>query len=324
MNLQTKVLVTGATGFVGRALLFELRKRSSHSLVSASRSAHPVIEGIFHRRHDLLDSTQLPELNDIQVVVHTAARVHVMNDQSADKLAAYRAANVDGTLALANAAAAAGVRRFIYLSSIKVNGEETSQGKPFTAFDQPCPQDPYGISKMEAEIGLRQIEALTKMEVVVIRPPLVYGPGVKANFRGMMKWLERGVPLPFGAVNNRRSLVGRENLIDLIALCIVHHKAGGQDFLVSDGEDISTTQLLKKMRSALDCRTFLLPIPPAVLNAAATMLGKGDIARRVMGWLQVDIAHTQETLGWAPPLSLEAGLELTAAAYKAGLRSQPT
>lgn len=185
------------------------------------------------------------------VVIHSAARVHVMDEQSADPLAEFRKMNVDGTLNLARQAAAAGVRRFIFISSIKVNGEGTVLGKPYTAMDTPSPQDPYGISKMEAEQGLRQIAQDTGMEVVIIRPVLVYGPGVKANFRSMVNWMNKGVPLPLGSIYNKRSMVALDNLVDLVVTCIDHPAAANQTFLESDGEDLSTTEMLRRIIGSL-------------------------------------------------------------------------
>ncbi len=237
-----------------------------------------------------------------------------MDDTSADPLAAFRQTNTAGTLHLARQAAAAGVRRFVFVSSVKVNGEGTAEGSPFTAADAPAPQDPYGISKMEAEQGLRQIAVDTGMEVVIVRPPLVYGPGVKANFATLMRWLQRGIPLPLGAVtDNRRSLVALDNLVDLLITCIHHPAAANQTFLVSDGEDLSTTALLRRMGQALGKPALLLPVPPALLALGAKVLGKGDVAQRLLGSLQVDITHTRETLGWTPPIGVDEGLRRAAA-----------
>jgi nucleoside-diphosphate-sugar epimerase len=262
----------------------------------------------------------------VDAVVHTAARVHVMQDAATDPLAEYRRVNVQGTLHLARQAAAAGVKRFVFLSSVKVNGEATSaplprgareqERGPFSADDVPAPQDPYGISKMEAEQGLREIAAQTGMAVVIIRPPLVYGPGVKANFAAMMRWLARGVPLPLGAVtHNRRSLVALDNLVDLIVTCITHPAAANQTFLVSDGEDLSTTDLLRRMGQALGQPARLLPVPPALLKLGAALLGKPELAQRLCGSLQVDIAKTRALLGWAPPISVNMGLKKAAEEY---------
>ena len=209
-----------------------------------------------------------------QVVIHTAARAHIMKDEVADPLAEYRRVNVDGTLNLARQAAGAGVKRFIFISSIKVNGEQTPLGQPFTADDTPAPEDAYGISKFEAEQGLLQLAAETGMEIVIVRPPLVYGQGVKGNFANMIKMMEKGLPLPLGAINNQRSLVAVDNLVDLIITCIDHPAATNQVFLAGDGDDISTTDLLRGVAKAIGKPSHLIPVPSSVLMFAATFLGK--------------------------------------------------
>jgi UDP-glucose 4-epimerase len=242
-------------------------------------------------------------------VVHTAARVHVVQEAAADPLEDFRRVNAQGTLNLARQAAAAGVRRFVFVSSIKVNGEATQLGSPFTADDLPAPLDAYGISKMEAEQGLRELAEQTGMEVVIIRPPLVYGPGVKANFAAMMRWLRRGVPLPLGAIHNVRSMVALGNLVDLLVTCLKHPASAGQTFLVSDGEDVSTTQLLRRTAHAMGKTAFLLPVPASLLKWAAAIMGKREVAQRLCGSLQVDIEKTRRLLGWNPPLTLDQGLK---------------
>lgn len=232
-----------------------------------------------------------------------------MRDASSTPLDAFRAVNVKGSLNLARQAASAGVGRFVFISSVKVSGEETRRARPFVAGNDPAPADAYGISKAEAEAGLKAISAETGMEFVIIRPPLVYGPGVKGNFAAMIRAVARGLPLPFGAVtDNRRSLVGLDNLVDLIVTCIDHPAAANQTFLVSDGEDLSTADLLRRLGAAMDKRARLLDIPPALLSAAAAMIGKRAIAQRLLGNLQVDINHTCRTLGWKPPVSVDEGL----------------
>jgi nucleoside-diphosphate-sugar epimerase len=245
-------------------------------------------------------------------VVHLAARVHVINDTVADPLAEFRKSNVEATLALATQAAQAGVQRFIFISSVKVNGEHTQPGHTFRADDTPSPQDPYGISKMEAEVGLRAIAQQTGMEVVIIRPPLVYGPGVKANFASMVQWLQRGVPLPLGAIHNRRSLVALDNLVDLITTCLDHPAAANQTLMVSDGEDVSTTELLRRMAAALGIPARLLPVPQRLLEWGATLVGKKEVAQRLFSSLQVDAQPTRQLLGWKPPVSLDQGLRQVA------------
>jgi len=300
-----KIFVTGGTGFVGSALLERLAPcfKEIVSLIRKATEPEPngSAEGFVSSQWAGIDA-------GYGVVVHLAARVHVMNDTVVDPLAAFRHSNVESTLALAQQAAAAGVKRFIFISSVKVNGESTSPGQPFRADDKPAPQDPYGISKMEAEIGLREIAQQTGMEVVIIRPPLVYGPGVKANFASMVRWLQRGVPLPFGAIDNRRSLVALDNLVDLIIRCIDHPGAANQTFMVSDGEDVSTTELLRKMGAALGRPARLVPVPQRWMEWGAGLLGKQDVAQRLFSSLQVDIGLTRELLGWTPPLTMDEGL----------------
>jgi nucleoside-diphosphate-sugar epimerase len=254
-------------------------------------------------------------LAGVEAVVHAAARVHVMQEAAADPLVEFRRINVQGTLQLARRAAAEGVRRFVFISSVKVNGEATRPGHPFTADDAPAPLDAYGISKMEAEQGLREIAAQTGMEVVIIRPPLVYGPGVKANFQSMMRWLTRGVPLPLGAIHNHRSLVALDNLVDLIVTCVDHPAAANQTFLISDGEDLSTTQLLQLMGQALGKPARLIPVPTGLLTLGATLIGKPAIAQRLCGSLQVDISKTRQLLGWSAPVSVDEGLRKAAEGY---------
>lgn len=256
-------------------------------------------------------------LRSVDQVVHLAARVHVMNDKSSDPLAEFRQVNVEGTANLARQAAAAGVRRFVYLSSIKVNGEFTQEGRPFTADDAPAPEDPYGVSKHEAEQALRQIAADTGMEVVIIRPPLVYGPGVKANFESMMRWLARGVPLPLAAVTqNRRSLVALDNLVDLIMVCLSHPAAANHTFLVSDGEDLSTAELLKRMGAAMGKPARLFYLPPVLLKLGAQVVKKPGIYQRLCGSLQLDITKTRRLLGWSPPVSVDEGLRRAAERFR--------
>jgi len=303
-------LITGATGFVGDAVIKRLI--SDGALVVAAVRRKPVhwtaqcsVVEVGNMEHD---SDWSIALAGIKSVIHTAARVHVMNDQAADPLAEFRRVNVAGTLNLARQAAAAGVRRFVFLSSIKVNGEKTQTGYPFSASDAPNPSDPYGISKHEAEEGLRQIAEQTGMEVVIIRPVLVYGAGVKGNFLSMMRWLHKGFPLPLGAINNKRSLVSLDNLVDLIVTCLSHPAAANQTFLVSDGEDLSTTELLRRTALAMGCKARLIPVPAFIMQAGARLLGKGDVAQRLYGSLQVDISKTRSLLGWNPPITVDQGL----------------
>lgn len=314
------ILLTGATGFVGARILERLDASGKYSVVAAVRKStgqcpDTAVQVVIE---DLAGDTEWSAaLSNVNVVVHCAARVHVMDEQAADPLSEFRRVNVDGTLNLARQAAAAGIKRFVFMSSIKVNGEATPSGRPFAASDTPAPIDPYGISKQEAEDGLRQIAAETGLEVTIIRAPLVYGPGVKGNFRSMMAWTQKGVPLPLGAVHNRRSLVALDNLVDLIATCIDHPAAANETFLVSDGDDLSTTELLRGLGQALGRPARLLPMPAPVLTGAAALMGKKAIAQRLCGNLQVDISHTRDVLGWQPPVSMDEGLRRTAEAFLA-------
>ncbi len=288
--MDSNILITGGTGFVGKALIQRL---DDYLVVLATRA-------------DFANWYKV--LAGMTVVVHLAARVHVMQDTEADPLTAFRAVNLENTLNLARQAAAAGVKRFVFISSVKVNGEITRPGLAFNEADVPSPQDAYGQSKHEAEVGLRQIAADTGMEVVIIRPPLVYGPGVKANFAALMRAVQRGWPLPLGAVHNLRSLVALDNLVDFIVTCITHLQAANQTFLVSDGQDLSTTELVRGMAQAAGVPARLLPVPVWALQAGASLLGKGDAVPRLYGNLQVDISKARSLLGWVPPVSVEEGL----------------
>ncbi len=306
------ILVTGATGFVGGALIMRLAAETrNYGLTAAVRRKLDLRPEEVQQVQvsDLLESTDWRlALKSVDVVVHCAARVHVMKDYSTDPLQDYRKVNVYGTLSLARQAAKAGVRRFLFLSSIKVNGEKTQPGKPFTSEEVPSPIDPYGLSKLEAEQGLRKIEAETGMEVVIVRPPLVYGPGVKANFAAMMHLVELGIPLPFGTINNARSMVALDNLLDLLVICINHPAAAGQTFLVSDGEDVSTSHLLRRTAHAMGKQAILLPCPTFMLEWSAGLMGKHALAQRLLSSLQVDISKSRKLLGWSPRLTLDQGL----------------
>lgn len=255
-----------------------------------------------------------PNLVNVDIVIHLAARAHIMRDTAIDPLAEFRKVNSQGTLNLARQAAAMGVRRFVFVSSIGVNGAE-SFDQPFTADDKVAPHSPYAISKFEAEQALQVLAIETGMEVVIIRPPLVYGPDAPGNFGSLMRWLKQGIPLPLGAIHNLRSLVALDNLVDLIATCITHPAAANQNFLVSDGEDVSTTELLRRMGQAMGCPARLIPVPAGVLKAAAALLGKHDMAQRLCGSLQVDIQKTRQLLGWNPPLTLDQGLKKAAQGF---------
>ncbi|WP_106804764.1 SDR family oxidoreductase [Pseudomonas sp. S5D5] len=312
------IFVTGASGFLGKGLLSRLQTDGHYRLSASVRTSSASLPGdvTLHMMGSIdADTPWLTALEEVDVVVHCAARVHVMADTSQDPLQDFRKVNVDATLQLAREAAKAGVRRFIFISSIKVNGEQTEPGRPYKANGIPQPLDPYGISKLEAETALYELAETVDMDVVVIRPVLVYGPGVKANFQAMMRWLDRGVPLPFGAIHNGRSLVALDNLVDLIVTAISHPAAANQTFLVSDGEDLSTTQLLRRMAHALGKRPLLLPVPSYVLSVAAKLLGQRSLAQRLCGSLQVDITKTRKLLQWAPPVSVDTALKVTALHY---------
>lgn len=304
------ILLTGANGFLGSRLATALQSKPDVSLTAAMRrrieipTAHIVeVQGL-----DTNTNWSTALINQ-QVVIHAAARAHIMKDEVADPFAEYRRVNVDGTLNLARQAAVAGVKRFIFISSIKVNGEQTPLDQPFTADDTPAPEDAYGISKWEAEQGLQQLASETGMEVVIIRPPLVYGPGVKGNFASMTKLVAKGLPLPLGAIHNQRSLVAVDNLVDLIITCIDHPAAANQLFLAGDGQDLSTTELLRGVSLAMGKPARLIPVPSSLLMLGATLLGKKAVAQRLLGSLQVDIAKAREVLGWEPPVSVKEGLK---------------
>lgn len=309
------VLVTGGNGFVGRALVAHLLGEQARPVVAAVRradaevptGARKVVVAGLDSRTDWAGA-----LAGVEQVVHAAARVHVMAEAASDPLAEFRRVNVEGTLALAEQAARAGVRRFVFISSIKVNGEQTRPGCPFDAEQPARPVDPYGISKHEAEQGLRRLAQASGMQLVIIRPVLVYGPGVAANFASMMRWLQRGVPLPLGAVDNRRSLVSLGNLVDLIGVCLEHPQAAGQTFLASDGEDLSTPELLRRMAHALGRRARLLPVPPAWLALAGRLTGRTPVVQRLLGSLQVDIHKNHQLLGWQPSVAVDQALQATA------------
>ena len=327
------ILITGTTGFVGKAVTTGLLSQNYHVVATVRSENSSVPQGAeMIRVGDLSAAIDCSSaLKTIDVVIHTAARAHIMNDSAADPLAEFRKVNTAGTLALAHQAAAAGVKRFIFISSVKVNGEatgekgdgrtenggrrmEAEEGKAeegkavFSERDIPCPLDPYAVSKCEAEQGLMAIAEETGLEVVIIRPPLVYGPGVKANFRLLMKWVQRGVPLPLGAVYNKRSFVALDNLISFIIHCIDHPKAANEVFLISDGVDVSTTELLQKIARAFGKRSFLLPVPVGLMIFVANMLGKRDVADRLFGSLQVDSSKARDLLGWKPVVSMEEAL----------------
>ncbi|NSX09890.1 SDR family oxidoreductase [Pseudomonas lini] len=314
-EMSKKILVTGATGFLGSALVKHFCTLPETSVVAPLRNLNSklpeVVQKIYISNIDRA-TNWAQSLSGVNVIVHSAARVHVMHEDPAQSLEKFRAINVEGTLNLARQAILAGVKRFIFISSIKVNGETTASGRAFSADDIPLPSDSYAISKCEAEQQLMQLAQDGAIEVVIIRPVLIYGAGVGANFQQMMRWLIKGIPLPFGAVNNQRSLVSLENVVDLINTCVDHPHAANQVFLVSDDSDVSTTQLMRRLVTYLGAKTWLIPVPAGLLLFLAGLLGRRAVAQRLFGSLQVDIQKNKELLGWRPPASLDEGLKLTA------------
>ena len=301
-----RVMVTGASGFIGQSLCAELKRRRIDFIpIIRSKKKAPGAAMVGN-----IDAATkwLSLLQDVGSVIHLAARVHVIRDSSSDPLAEFRSVNTEGTLNLARQAAQAGGRRFIFLSTIGVNGDSTLRGKVFASTGTPTPHDPYSMSKYEAEIGLHSIAQSTGMEVVIIRPPLVYGTNAPGNFGKLTRVVAKGLPLPLGSINNRRSLVGINNLVDFIVMCLEHPAAANETFLVSDGEDLSTPDLIRRMACAMNRPARLLPVPKSVLMAGAIILGRRDMAQRLCGNLQVDISKSRTLLGWNPPISVEEGL----------------
>lgn len=311
-----RVLVTGASGFVGGGLLGRL-SLDGWQVRGSTRHDAP-------RGRSLIELVTVPDmgpatdwssaLSGVATIVHCAARVHVVKDTVADPLAEFRRVNLAGTLNLARQADREGVKRFIFVSSIGVNGAETV-GLPFTAEDEPNPDSPYAISKYEAETGLRQISEKTGLELVIVRPPLVFGANAPGNFQRLLRAVSTGIPLPFGALRNQRSLVSLDNLIDLLITCLRHPSAAGQLFLVSDGEDISTTELIRRLATGMKSGTRLIPVPASVLRMTARLLGRPELGQRLCGSLQVDIAKTHRSLGWKPNVSIDDALQVTARNY---------
>lgn len=303
--MKNKVILTGASGFVGRHIKNAIPREK---LILVGR--RNLDEEYTFFSSDLDENSQYGDImKDVSCIIHCAARAHVMNEGDDNPYCLYHKINVDGTLNLARQAAVNGVKRFIYISSIKVNGESTRVNSPFTEKNIPAPEDAYGRSKLAAENSLRELSIETNMEVVIIRPPLVYGPGVKANFSAMMNLASKNLPLPLGAINNKRSMVALDNLVDLIVTCIDHPKAANKTFLVSDDHDVSTTELLEMMVRAIGKMPRLLPVPMEWLKFAGKLIGKQAVIERLCGNLQVDISYTKEILGWQPPISMEEGIK---------------
>lgn len=310
------ILLTGATGFIGRALVDELTA-AEHNITVLARdcqtrrlpdNAKQILFADLTKisnEENVFDTT----MKDMDVVIHAAARVHVMKDKVEDPLSEFRKVNTQATLSLARHAAKAGVKRFIFLSTVKVNGESTTSRSPLTEDKSPNPTDSYAISKMEAEQGLMEIAKDTEMEVVIIRLPLIYGPGVKGNFASMMKWVRRGVPFPFGNVNNKRSLLALDNLTSFIIHCLDHPKAANEVFLLSDGQDVSTTELIRKLASAQGVKPRLLSIPVSWLIFIARVLGKRAVAERLLGSLEVNSHKARELLEWTPVVTMDEQLK---------------
>ncbi len=304
----SKILVTGASGFVGSHLVSYLLEQGHHVRV-CSRRDWPDAPAQNYVIGDIDGNTDWENaVHDIDVVIHCAARVHVMNDTAANPLQAFREVNRDASVRLAQQAAQAGVKQLIYLSSVKVNGELTELGKPFTENDTPAPSDPYGISKFEAEQALLAISEESTMKVTIIRPPLVYGAGVGANFLSLLRWVKKGIPLPLGAIHNRRSFVFVKNLVGFIAHCILNPASYQQRYLISDDHDLSTTELLKAAAEAQQVPARLLPIPASLISGIATLLGKKSISDRLCMSLQVDISKAKNQLHWQAPYSVAEGL----------------
>jgi nucleoside-diphosphate-sugar epimerase len=310
-----KVLLTGVTGFVGRGLVKVLETQDHQVSALVSEFSEILPDSVSQIEcGDLLHYLEFEArkagaaLENVDAVVHLAARVHIMQDTSSDPLEEFRRVNTEVTLNLARLAEEAGVKRFIFLSTIKVNGESTYPGEPFSEQDICKPIAPYGISKYEAEQGLLQISQETGMEVVIIRPPLIYGPGVKGNFASMMRWVGKGIPLPLGAVKNQRSLLALENLLDFINCCLAHPKAANEIFLLSDGHDVSTTELIQKLAQAQGKKALLLPVPVSLMKFVADLLGKRDVAERLFGSLQIDNSKACLKLNWSPVVSMDEQL----------------
>lgn len=310
-------LISGANGFVGKALCTELTHRGHH-ITAAVRSQNSLIKDTNTIVIGEIDNNTnwVDALRNVDVVVHLAARVHIMNDDTGDSLEKFLKINLHGTSNLAEQAAQSGVRRFVYVSSIKVNGEQTEPTQTFTESDKPNPQDPYSLSKWQAEQKLHRIAQKTGLEIVIVRPPLVYGPDMKGNLARILTVITKRIPLPFASINNLRSLVYVENLVDALITCSTHSAAAGKTYLVCDDADISTTNLLRQLGNGMGCPASLFPFPTNWLRALGKLSGKSDIIGRLCGSLRIDSGKIQRDLNWTPPYTLYQGLRTTAESYQ--------
>jgi nucleoside-diphosphate-sugar epimerase len=307
LSERLNVFVTGGSGFLGASLLDYLSFSDLFKVTTTTRTPISRVDvSVFNFGSITSDLDWSIGLNGQNCVIHTAARAHILKDQVADPLEEYRCVNVYGTLNLARQSAAAGVKRFIFISSVGVHGNITT--RPLSEDDVTCPTELFAQSKLEAEQGLWDIHNETGMELVIIRPPLVYGPKAPGNFGGLMRWVRSGVPLPLGAINNQRSLVALDNLVDLIITCINHPAAANQVFFAGDGQDVSTTELVSGVAQAMGNPSRLIPVPSSLLMLGATLIGKKAMAQRLLGSFQVDISKARNLLGWEPPITVDEGL----------------
>lgn len=306
---MSKLLVTGGSGFIGKAVCENLKKNYKINITSR-QDISTNLNGVKVYNINKIDinTNWFKALNAVSCVIHCAAKTHVMNNIKQNSLSSFRKINVEGTLNLAKQAAACGVKRFIFLSSIKVNGERTEKLKKFKYNDIPKPEDFYGISKWEAEQGLLKISKETGLEVVIIRAPLVYGPGVKGNLKRLIKLVQSRIPLPFSLIKNQRSLIGIDNLVDMIIRCIDDNRASGNTFLVSDEKNLSTSDLLRLIASSMGLSVRLFPLPLSLLKFFGFLLGRKAEINRLIGSLQIDINYTKQTLNWKPTISVEEGI----------------